>query len=141
LNLPAPVEEHLEFRVEARKEKYRVKELHGIIRKLRNENSFVEQRNEKQQEKIQELKRKRKDQRAVLKEVKESNKRLYWHNVVLTTKLKHRDNYHTMKSPGNSATIFEFLEDIIKIVRLRILVNSISFKYNFFFISDEPAQQ
>jgi hypothetical protein len=91
LNLPAPVEEHPEFRVEARKEKDMVKELQGIIRKLRKEKSFVEQWNAKQQEKIQEFKRKRKDQKALLKEVRESNIRLYWHNVVLTTKLKQRD--------------------------------------------------
>jgi DNA repair ATPase RecN len=91
LNLPTPVEEHPEFRMEARKEKDRVKELQGIIRKLKKEKSFVEQWNAKQQEKIQELKRKRKDQKALLKEVRESNIRLYWHNVVLTTKLKQRD--------------------------------------------------
>jgi hypothetical protein len=35
--------------------------------------------------------RKRKEKKALLKEVRESNIRLYWHNVVLTTKLKHRD--------------------------------------------------
>jgi hypothetical protein len=43
LNLPTPIEEHTEFKVEARKEKDRVKELQGIIRKLRKEKSFVEQ--------------------------------------------------------------------------------------------------
>jgi hypothetical protein len=48
LNLASPVEEHPEFRMETRKEKDRVKELQGIIRKLRKENSFVEQWNAKQ---------------------------------------------------------------------------------------------
>jgi hypothetical protein len=91
LNLPAPVEEHPEFRMETRKEKDRVKELQGIIMKLRQEKSLVEKWNAKQQEKIQELKKKRKDQQALLKEVRESNIKLYWHNVVLKTKLKQRD--------------------------------------------------
>jgi len=88
LNIPTPVEEYPEFKVEARKEKDRVKEMQGIIRKLKKEKSFVEQWNEKQHEKIQEFKRKRKEKKALLKEVRESNTRLYWHNVVFTTKLK-----------------------------------------------------
>jgi hypothetical protein len=52
-----------------RKKKDRIKDLQGIITKLRKENYFVEQWNEKQQEKIQELKRKRKEKKALLKEV------------------------------------------------------------------------
>ena len=48
LNLPSPVEEHPEFRVEAKKRKDRIKDLQGIITKLRKENYFVEQWNEKQ---------------------------------------------------------------------------------------------
>jgi hypothetical protein len=91
LNLPAPVEEYPEFKVKARKEKDRVKELQSMIKQLKKEKDFVEQWNAKQQEKIQDFKRKRKEQKALLKEVRESNIRLYWHNVVLTTKLKQRD--------------------------------------------------
>jgi hypothetical protein len=53
LNLLSLVEEHPEFRVEARKEKDMVNELRGIIEKLRKEKSFVEECNAKQQEKIQ----------------------------------------------------------------------------------------
>jgi len=45
----------------------------------------------KQQEKIQYFKRKTKEQKAFLKEVRESNISLYWHNCVLTTKIKQRD--------------------------------------------------
>jgi hypothetical protein len=62
LNLPTPVEEHPEFKMETRKEKDIVKELKGIIMKLRQEKSLVEKWNEKQQEKIEELKKKRKYQ-------------------------------------------------------------------------------
>jgi hypothetical protein len=36
------------------------------------------------------LKGKKKEHKALLKEVRESNFRLYWNNVVLTTKLKER---------------------------------------------------
>jgi hypothetical protein len=91
LNLPAPVEEYPEFKVKARKEKDRVKELQSMINQLKKEKDLVEQWNAKQQEKIHYFKRKRKEQKALLKEVRESNFRLYWHNVVLTTKLKQRD--------------------------------------------------
>jgi hypothetical protein len=81
--------------VKARKEKDRVKELQSMIKQLKKEKAFVEQWNAKQQEKIQDFKRKRKEQKALLKEVRESNIRLYWHNVVLTTKLKQRDTRAT----------------------------------------------
>jgi hypothetical protein len=91
LNLPAPVEEYSEFKVEARKEKDKVKELKSMIKQVKKEKYFVEQWNAKQQENIQDFKRKRKEQKALLKEVREFNIRLYWHNVVLTTKLKQRD--------------------------------------------------
>ena len=37
LNLPAPVEEYLEFKVKARKEKDRVKELQSMIKQLKKE--------------------------------------------------------------------------------------------------------
>jgi len=91
LNLHDPVEEYPEFKVEARKQKDRVKELQSMIKQLNKEKYFVEQWNSKQQEKIQDFKKKRKEKKALLKEVRESNIRLYWHNVVLTTKLKQRD--------------------------------------------------
>ena len=73
------------------KEEDRVKELQSVIKKLKKEKSFVEQWNVKQREKIQDFKRKRKEQKALLKEVREYNIILYWHNVVLATKLKKRD--------------------------------------------------
>jgi hypothetical protein len=37
------------------------------------------------------FKKKKKEQRALLKELREINFRLYWHNVVLTTKLKQKN--------------------------------------------------
>ena len=77
--------------METRKEKDRLNELQGIIMKLRQEKSLVEKWNEKQQEKIQEFKMKRKEKKSLLKEVRESNIRLYWNNVLFTTKLKQRD--------------------------------------------------
>jgi hypothetical protein len=51
---------------------------------------MIEQWNAKQQEKLQKLKKKNKDQQILLKEVRETNIKLYWHNVVLKTKLKQR---------------------------------------------------
>ena len=91
LNLFSPVEEYPEFKVKVRKEKERVKELQSMVKKLKKENALVEQWNSRQKEKIHDFKRKRKEQKALLKEIRESNFRLYWHNVELTTKLKQRD--------------------------------------------------
>jgi hypothetical protein len=91
LNLPAPVEEYPKFKVKVRKEKDKVKELQSIAKQLKKEKALVEQWSVRHQEKIQDFKRKRKEQKTLLKEVRESNFRLYWHNVVLTTKLKQRD--------------------------------------------------
>jgi hypothetical protein len=91
LNLPAPVEEYPEFKVKVRNEKDRIKELQGMVKQLKKEKALVEQWNARQQEKIQDFKKKRKEQKTLLKELRESNFRLYWHNIVLTTKLKQRD--------------------------------------------------
>jgi hypothetical protein len=91
LNLPAPVEEYPEFKVKVRNEKDKIKELQGMVKQLKKEKSLVEQWNSRQQEKIQDFKKKRKEQKTLLKELRESNFRLYWHNIVLTTKLKQRD--------------------------------------------------
>jgi hypothetical protein len=100
LNRPALDEDHIEFRVEMRDEKDRVKELQTMIMKLKQEKWMIEQWNAKQQEKLQKLKKKKKDQQALLKEVREENIKLYWHNVVLKTKMKQR------KTKG-SATIIQ----------------------------------
>ena len=54
-----------------------------MIKKLKKDKFFIDQWNAKQQENIQEFKRKRKEKKVLLKEVRESNIRLYWHNVVL----------------------------------------------------------
>jgi hypothetical protein len=50
----------------------------------------IEQWNARQQERIQSLKKKKKEKRELLKELRKINFRLYWHNVVLTTKLKQK---------------------------------------------------
>jgi hypothetical protein len=62
-----------------------------MVKQLKKEKSQVEQWNARQQEKIHDFKKKRKEQKALLKELRESNFRLYWHNIVLTTKLKQRN--------------------------------------------------
>jgi hypothetical protein len=61
-----------------------------MVKQLKKEKSQVEQWSAKQQEKIQGFKKKRKEQKALLKELREPNFKLYWNNIVLTTKLKQR---------------------------------------------------
>jgi hypothetical protein len=70
LNLPAPIEEYPEFKVKARKEKDRVKELQSMIKQLNKDKYLVDQWNVEQQENIQDFKRKIKEQKALLKEVR-----------------------------------------------------------------------
>ena len=91
LNEPAPFEECSRFRVKIRKDKEKIKEFQKTMRQLKKEKAQIEQWNAHQQERIQRLKKKKKEQRALLKELKEINFRLYWHNVVLTTKLKQKN--------------------------------------------------
>jgi hypothetical protein len=91
LNQPAPVEEFPEFKVKVISEKYKIKELQEMVKKLKKEKDQVEQWNARQQEKIHDFKKKRKEQKTLLKELRESNFRLYWYNIVLTTKLKQRN--------------------------------------------------
>jgi hypothetical protein len=69
-----------------------------MIMKLKQEKWMIEQWNAKQQEKLQKLK-KNKDQQKLLREVRETNIKLYWHNVVLKTKLKQR------KTKGSASII------------------------------------
>jgi hypothetical protein len=90
LNKPAPVEEFPEFKVKVRSDKDKIKELQKMVKQLKKEKAQVEQWSARQQEKIQGFKKKRKEQKALLKELRESNFKLYWHNIVLTTKLKQR---------------------------------------------------
>jgi hypothetical protein len=61
------------------------------VRQLKKEKVQIEQWNARQQERIQDFKKKKKEQRALLKELREINFRLYWNNVVLTTKLKQKN--------------------------------------------------
>jgi hypothetical protein len=90
LNKPAPAEEFPEFKVKVRSDKDKIKELQKMVKQLKKEKAQVEQWSARQQEKIQGFKKKRKEQKALLKELRESNFKLYWHNIVLTTKLKQR---------------------------------------------------
>jgi hypothetical protein len=62
-----------------------------MIMTLKYKNWMIEQWNAKQQEKLQKLKKNNKDQQTLLKEVRETNNKLYWHNVVLKTNLKQRN--------------------------------------------------
>jgi septal ring factor EnvC (AmiA/AmiB activator) len=91
LNEPAPFEEFSEFRVKIITDKERIKEFQKTVRQLKKENTQIEQWNARQQERIQGFKKKKKEKRASLKELREINFRLYWHNVVLTTKLKQKN--------------------------------------------------
>jgi septal ring factor EnvC (AmiA/AmiB activator) len=91
LNETAPSEDCSGFRVEIRTDKEKIKEFHKTIKQLKKEKMQVEQWNAHQQERIQSLKKKKKEQRVLLKEFREINFRLYWHNVVLTTKLKQKN--------------------------------------------------
>jgi hypothetical protein len=59
-----------------------------MVKQLNMEKAQVEQWSAKQQEKIQGFKKKRKEQKELLKELRESNFKLYWHNIVLTTNMK-----------------------------------------------------
>jgi hypothetical protein len=91
LNEPAPFEECSGFRVKIRTDKERIKKFQKIIRQLKKEKAQIEKWNSRQQERIKSFKNKKKEQRVVLKELREINFRLYWHNVMLTTKLKQRN--------------------------------------------------
>ena len=61
-----------------------------MVKQLKKEKAQVEQWSAKKQEKIQGFKKKRKENKTFLKELRESNFKLYWHNIVLTTKMKQR---------------------------------------------------
>jgi septal ring factor EnvC (AmiA/AmiB activator) len=91
LNETAPFEGCSGFRVEIRTDKEKIKEFQKTIKQLKKEKMQIEQWNARQQERIQSLKKKKKEQRVLLKELREINFRLYWHNVVLTTKLKQKN--------------------------------------------------
>jgi hypothetical protein len=90
LNEPATSEEFPEFKVKVRNDRERIKELQKTVRQLKREKTHIEQWSAHRQERIQVFKKKGKEQRALLKEIKEINFRLYWHNVVLTTNLKQK---------------------------------------------------
>jgi septal ring factor EnvC (AmiA/AmiB activator) len=90
LNEPAPADEFPEFKVKIRSDKEKIRELRKVVKQLKKEKAHVEQWSARQQEKIQGFKKKKREQRALLKELREVNFKLYWHNIVLTTKLKQK---------------------------------------------------
>jgi Golgi nucleoside diphosphatase len=61
-----------------------------MVKQLKKEKAQVEKWSTRQQEKIQGFKKKKREQKTFLKELREINFKLYWHNIVLTTKLKQR---------------------------------------------------
>jgi hypothetical protein len=96
LNEPTPSEEFPEFKVKVRIDKERIKELQKTVRQLKKEKALIEQWSARRQEKIEGFKKKKKEQMALLKELREINFKLYWHNVVLTSKLKHKTTKATV---------------------------------------------
>jgi hypothetical protein len=91
LNQPAPEEGYEECRTETGDEsKQKIKKLQTTIKKLKQERLALELWNAKLQEKVQKLKTKNKNQHEMSKKVRKMNIKLYWSNVVLKTKLKHR---------------------------------------------------
>ena len=77
MNEHAPFEEFPEFKVKIRTDKERIKEFHKTVRQLKKEKAQIEQWNAHQQERIQGFKKKKKEKRALLKELREINFRLY----------------------------------------------------------------
>jgi septal ring factor EnvC (AmiA/AmiB activator) len=102
LNESAPSKEFPEFKVKVRTDREMIKELQKTVRQLKREKTHIEQWNACQQERIQGFKKKKKEQRALLKEIREINFRLYWHNVVLFHKAQTKNCqsyccYHTLE--------------------------------------------
>jgi hypothetical protein len=77
LNEPTRFEEFPEFKVKVRTHRERMKELQKTVRQLKREKTHIEQWTTHQQEIIQGFKKKKQEQRAFLKEIKEINFRLY----------------------------------------------------------------
>ena len=69
MNKLAPTEEFPEFKVKVRSDKDKIKELQKMVQQLKKEKDRVEQWSAEQQEKIHGFKKKRKEQKALLKEL------------------------------------------------------------------------
>jgi hypothetical protein len=65
------------------------------VRQLKKEKEEIEQWNAHQQERILGLKKNKKEKRSFLKELREINFRIYLHNVVLSKKLKQKNDKAT----------------------------------------------
>jgi hypothetical protein len=77
MNEPAPSEEFPKFKVKVRNDRERIKELQKTVRQLKREKAHIEQWSALQQERIQGFKKKKKEQREFLKELREIKFRLY----------------------------------------------------------------
>jgi hypothetical protein len=73
LNEPVPADEFPEFKVKFRTDNEKIKELRKVVKQLTKEKSRVEQWSARQQEKIQGFKKNKKEQKALLKEIREIN--------------------------------------------------------------------
>jgi hypothetical protein len=90
MNEPAPSDEFPEFKVKVRTDKENIRELQKMVKQLKKEKDHVEQWSARKQERTQGFKRKKREQRALLKELREINFKLYWNNIVLTKNLKQK---------------------------------------------------
>jgi hypothetical protein len=90
MNELAPADEFPEFKVKVRTDKEKIRELRKVVKQLKKEKAHVEHWSGRKQENIQGFNKKKKEKRALLKELREINFKLYWHNIVLTTKLKQK---------------------------------------------------
>jgi hypothetical protein len=100
LNQPAIEEIHEGYAIETGNQlRQENKKLQAAIKELKQEKLALEHWNAKQQEKLQKLKTKRKNQRKLLKKVRKMNIKLYWHNVVLKTKMKQENIKGSSSTP------------------------------------------
>jgi hypothetical protein len=90
MNEPAPSGEFPEFKVKVRTDKENIRELQKMVKQLKKEKDHVEQWSARKQERTHGFKRKKREQRALLKELREINFKLYWNNIVLTKNLKQK---------------------------------------------------
>ena len=59
-----------------------------MVKQLKKEKAQVDKWSTRQQENIQGFKKKKREKKNFLKELRESNFKFYWHNIVLTSKMK-----------------------------------------------------
>jgi len=89
LNRNVPEEDYGGCRVETRDAptKKKIKKLQAIIEELNHENKALELWKDKQQDKVEKMKGKNKEQPKFSNKIKNMNIKIYWGNLVLKTKL------------------------------------------------------